>query len=507
MFDVRLRAPARTSRPAPPARSSPLPGPLRAGAEALSGVDLSDVRVHANSPEPEAFEAHALARGGDIHVAPGQEWTLPHETWHLVQQRQGRVRAVDGSGVNAEAALEREADVMGGRAAGDAAAREPGAPPGRANASVLASPTLTAPVQLQKKSLRQRVRDKLRTQGAAHLTARERSLLAREPELQAHTVGRRLPRPTQAELVAGAQRLRQADYGVVHPDLGGIRARRGAGQSNVDYMRFVEDTRSSISRLASRPEGARMLTGLNARTAAVNPGRVGDEHRSPLTVADVRSGRGLAPDSQMSHRPRLDPAAPDLHADLQRGYRFAGRHGTGIASNVNYDESRAGEAHQTGAAGPRHLQRDPNRFVSLGHELVHAYRAAHGYAVNDPTLSQRRNDAVLHLPKVEDPNNPGKLTDPTSLVPRTIAHHAMHREEFETVGLMPTPRVGNSPTENLIRAEHGLPLRQDYSGARPGGRQDQNLRNVDQATDDRWGVQKLWGTRSPVDSIVHDLED
>lgn len=99
-----------------------LPGSLRRGAEQLSGIPLGDVRVHRNSAEPARVNAHAFAQGRDIHLGPGQEQHLPHEAWHVVQQRQGRVRATrqlkPGAGVNDDPALEREADIMGARAQG-----------------------------------------------------------------------------------------------------------------------------------------------------------------------------------------------------------------------------------------------------------------------------------------------------------------------------------------------------------------------------------------------------
>jgi hypothetical protein len=111
-------------------RSSPLPeGPnrsglpdrLKAGAEALSGFSLDDVRVHRNSPEPAKLGAVAYASGGEIHLGPGQEAHLPHEAWHVVQQKQGRVRPTlqmkGGKHLNDDPRLEHEADVMGARAA------------------------------------------------------------------------------------------------------------------------------------------------------------------------------------------------------------------------------------------------------------------------------------------------------------------------------------------------------------------------------------------------------
>ncbi|HEX7686706.1 MAG TPA: DUF4157 domain-containing protein [Burkholderiaceae bacterium] len=70
---------------------SPLPSPLRTRIESLSGMDMSAVRVHYNSPRPAQLGAQAHAQGTDIHLAPGQGHRLAHEAWHIVQQRQGRV--------------------------------------------------------------------------------------------------------------------------------------------------------------------------------------------------------------------------------------------------------------------------------------------------------------------------------------------------------------------------------------------------------------------------------
>jgi hypothetical protein len=106
------------AEPATPNRTG-MPDALKSGIEALSGMDLSDVRVHTNSAQPAQLNALAYAQGNDIHVAPGQEQHLPHEAWHVVQQRQGRVQPtmqLAGVAVNDSAALESEADVMGARA-------------------------------------------------------------------------------------------------------------------------------------------------------------------------------------------------------------------------------------------------------------------------------------------------------------------------------------------------------------------------------------------------------
>lgn len=100
-----------------------MPDGLKAGIESLSGMDMSDVRVHQNSSQPRQINALAYAQGKDIHLGPGQEKHLPHEAWHLVQQRQGRVQPTTTVGdvaVNDDPGLEREADTMGDKAVSQA---------------------------------------------------------------------------------------------------------------------------------------------------------------------------------------------------------------------------------------------------------------------------------------------------------------------------------------------------------------------------------------------------
>ncbi len=98
-----------------------LPANLQSGIESLSGLPMDHVRVHYNSDRPAGLNALAYAQGSDIHVAPGQERHLPHEAWHVVQQAQGRVKPTfqmkAGVPINDQPGLEREADVMGRRAA------------------------------------------------------------------------------------------------------------------------------------------------------------------------------------------------------------------------------------------------------------------------------------------------------------------------------------------------------------------------------------------------------
>ena len=101
------------------AKQTGMPRALKAGIESLSGIDMSAVRVHANSDKPAQINALAYAPGNDIHLGPGQEQHLPHEAWHVVQQAQGRVKPTlqaHGVSINDDASLEHEADVMGAKA-------------------------------------------------------------------------------------------------------------------------------------------------------------------------------------------------------------------------------------------------------------------------------------------------------------------------------------------------------------------------------------------------------
>jgi len=97
-----------------------LPDNLKSGIENLSGYAMDDVKVHYNSAQHAQLNVLASAQATDIHVAPGQERHLPHEAWHVAQQKQGRVQPTmqmkEGVPVNDDAGLEHEADVMGAKA-------------------------------------------------------------------------------------------------------------------------------------------------------------------------------------------------------------------------------------------------------------------------------------------------------------------------------------------------------------------------------------------------------
>ncbi len=95
-----------------------MPDKLKTGIEDLSGIAMDSVKVHYNSEKPSQLQALAYTQGTNIYLGQGQEKHLPHESWHVVQQMQGRVKQnkqVKGVSINDDRNLENEADEMGKR--------------------------------------------------------------------------------------------------------------------------------------------------------------------------------------------------------------------------------------------------------------------------------------------------------------------------------------------------------------------------------------------------------
>jgi Fic/DOC family/Domain of unknown function (DUF4157) len=92
-----------------------LPNALKARIENLSHIPMDDVKVHYNSPKPAQLQALAYTQGANIYLGYGQEKYLSHEAWHVVQQKQGRVKPTlqtKGMEINNEPTLEEEADAV-----------------------------------------------------------------------------------------------------------------------------------------------------------------------------------------------------------------------------------------------------------------------------------------------------------------------------------------------------------------------------------------------------------
>ncbi|MGH7997879.1 MAG: DUF4157 domain-containing protein [Brasilonema sp.] len=105
-----------------------LPTPVRNKMENSFGTSFSDVNIHTDSAQAKGIGALAFTQGNNIHFAPGQynpqnssgQALLGHELTHVVQQRAGRVpvpHQSKGAPINADSALETEADNIGAKAA------------------------------------------------------------------------------------------------------------------------------------------------------------------------------------------------------------------------------------------------------------------------------------------------------------------------------------------------------------------------------------------------------
>lgn len=121
---------------------APLPAAFRGRMERAYGTDFSAVRVHEDGAAQD-MGAVAFTRGTNIHVSPGAadvsstrgQELLAHELTHVVQQREGRVRAEQRAGgvpINRDPGLEREADDRAAAAVRGATATSSPAPAGSA---------------------------------------------------------------------------------------------------------------------------------------------------------------------------------------------------------------------------------------------------------------------------------------------------------------------------------------------------------------------------------------
>ena len=127
---TRMRVPPRhqtPDRPAVPSASGrPVPASLRVPMERYFGHDFSSIRIYADG-EAERHGALAFARGAAIHLrhgapdaaTPEGRRLIGHELAHVVQQREGRVRAgTRANSIDDSVSLDDDADHHGHLAAG-----------------------------------------------------------------------------------------------------------------------------------------------------------------------------------------------------------------------------------------------------------------------------------------------------------------------------------------------------------------------------------------------------
>ena len=442
---------------AAPADPRALPDDLRASVESLSNLDLSNVRLHRNSPRPAELDALAYTQGNDIHVAPGQDRHLAHELWHVVQQRQGRVRVttqVGGKGVNDDDHLEREADQMGARALQRMARPNPERLAGRPAPRLALATAQDAPIQgfwpfsdahAPNAELGQRVaglRHRLATASGhdrgdpAWFATQQNDLHHTEAEI--HTWWR-----DHAHLATDQQRQQMAQHlhdledhheGLTHEQLQHnhplwlpagtplpehVRANQvwGSVQANAGNLRitqggaaFREQTLASVARLLEHQHGRDMLHELdtNPHGAAHAPIEIGADWSTAFALANREHQAGSwatprVPDTQ--HHRRVD----------------AHNAGPGVGSYVQID--RGGRESATGAHGTAVPM---PYYLTLGHELGHALHNVQG------TQAARPED------------NPG--FEALGHIEQTLWSNA---EEHQNI----------TAHENPLRTQHGLPLR------------------------------------------------
>ncbi len=64
-----------------------LPSNLIEGEEELSGHSMDDVRVHYDSSKPDQLDTGSFNQDPEVHIEPPNKRKLPHEAWHVVQQK------------------------------------------------------------------------------------------------------------------------------------------------------------------------------------------------------------------------------------------------------------------------------------------------------------------------------------------------------------------------------------------------------------------------------------
>ncbi len=110
----------------PTSGGNPLPPAIQKKMERAFSTNFNNVRIHTGS-QAKLIKAQAYTQGNNIHFAPGKynpdsqsgQELLGHELTHVVQQKAGKVSVPQGKSlpINADPALEAEADELGLKAA------------------------------------------------------------------------------------------------------------------------------------------------------------------------------------------------------------------------------------------------------------------------------------------------------------------------------------------------------------------------------------------------------
>jgi hypothetical protein len=306
-----------------------LPPPVLGKMQRSFGHSFSDVRIHSGA-EAKAVGALAYTRGEDIHFQPGlydpsslhgQE-LLGHELTHVIQQRVGRVsqpqsKADGAAPINADSALEAEADRMGHKAASGQEARVTGAGRGlQRKADVIQrDPDPEVPSDLDGLraaakgiDVNQRISDLI---NAAPQNAAPQNNAPKSPGLFRRAVGR----------VGGALE------GLVDPVLDAFGSSSGVGQG-VQHIHAKTLGENGVTTKGDLAHGGGDMAGvLTAPFSAVNAARNVGQFVNAVGTGDVKAGVESA--ANATHN--TGKAAGALANAVASGATFAGEHGTSVA--------------------------------------------------------------------------------------------------------------------------------------------------------------------------------
>jgi hypothetical protein len=444
-----------------------LDGPTRARMSGVfGGADLGDVRVHTDAGAVERAGARAVALGDDIAFAPGEyrpgtpigDALLAHEVAHVLQQRGPETPAAGA------AALERDAN----RSASGAVARLwSGVVGWAAGVARDARPRLRSGLALRAcirgcsseeehrvRSLAEELLDLHDPDAIAdRLAQADRPTLDIARRALEDSDGAAYRDTIQARALTWELAWRDRDWGVMvaqsNADRHGLRAPyrtrivtavmggslsvRASGGS-ADWRDWV---RQRLLDLTDRPAGFRVLGELLATGQTVTlqpPATPGGGHQTERVFSEQ------------------DPEAG-------RYDRAAGRAGHAAGSTVTLDKSVAANQVVLGGTASAPQLVDAEETVTVGHELIHALHNARG-----ENLAPSPFAAVLQ-----------GLGKPSDLVRDPLSGEPMSAEELWTVegrtsfqaaigGAAFNPRLTQTPSENDLRRERNLPLRQSHYG-------------------------------------------
>jgi Effector protein len=178
-----------------------------------------------------------------------------------------------------------------------------------------------------------------------------------------------------------------------------------------DSKSFAEQANEALGTIASKPVGAQLLNSIAQSGGQHGGAPASFGYKVCIQPADSTKTKRLLGSTRKYHSSNVTRAASDDHASTP---------GRGSVSSVKWNPDQ----NQTpdGSRPP---------FIGLAHELEHARRNLYGNS---------------------------------HLTPASVGPGESYRrvDEHQVVGL--APYAGLPITENKIRAEHGIPLRKQYSG-------------------------------------------